>query len=123
MSAKYRSRMSLLTGSRARFRGVCHNHSEVDGGATAEGLADDRGTDHARGVCQGYRGGAGDSSAHSEPRVAAGRRPAARTSKLEPYKPMVNRLLDERVWNARVILREIQAAGYQGGASMLRAYI
>ena len=52
-----------------------------------------------------------------------GRRPAARTSRLEPYKPTVDRLLGEGVWNARVILREIQAAGYQGGASMLRAYI
>lgn len=53
----------------------------------------------------------------------ARRRPAARTSKLEPYKPMVDRLLGEGVWNARVIERELQAAGYQGGASMLRAYI
>ena len=52
-----------------------------------------------------------------------GRRPAARTSKLEPYQPTVDRLLSEGVWNARVILRELQAAGYQGGASMLRAYI
>jgi transposase len=52
-----------------------------------------------------------------------GRRPAARTSKLEPYQPMVDRLLCAGVWNARVILRELQAAGYQGGASMLRAYI
>ena len=52
-----------------------------------------------------------------------GRRPAARTSKLEPYQPMVDRLLGAGVWNARVILRELQAAGYQGGASMLRAYI
>jgi transposase len=52
-----------------------------------------------------------------------GRRAAARTSKLEPYQPVVDRLLGEGVWNARVILRELQAAGYQGGASMLRAYI
>jgi transposase len=52
-----------------------------------------------------------------------GRRPAARTSKLEPYQPVVDRLLGAGVWNARVILRELQAAGYQGRASMLRAYI
>jgi transposase len=46
-----------------------------------------------------------------------------RESKLEPYKPLVDRLLQEGVWNAVVILREIQAAGYSGGYTMLRAYI
>lgn len=63
-----------------------------------------------------------------ESRVAAGRstagqRPAARKSKLDPsYKPMVDRLLGEGVWNAQVILREIQAAGYRGKRSILRNY-
>lgn len=33
--------MSLLTGRRATFRGVCHNDSEVEGGAAEEGLAND----------------------------------------------------------------------------------
>ena len=32
-------------------------------------------------------------------------------SKLEPYKPIIDRLLSEGVWNAVVILREIQAEG------------
>jgi hypothetical protein len=32
-----------------------------------------------------------------------------KTSKLEPYKPMIDRLLSEGVWNAVVILREVQA--------------
>ena len=41
-------------------------------------------------------------------------RPARRKSKLDPYKPIVDRLLGEGVWNAHVILREIQAAGYRG---------
>ena len=53
----------------------------------------------------------------------SGRRPTARGSKLDAYKPTVDRLLAEGVWNARVIFREIQAAGYQGGESILRAYI
>jgi transposase len=44
-------------------------------------------------------------------------------SKLEPYKPKIDRLLAEAVWNARVILREIQADGYSGGYTMLRQYI
>jgi len=46
-----------------------------------------------------------------------------RVSKLDAYKPTVDRLLTEGVWNAVVILREIQAAGYTGGYTMLRAYI
>jgi transposase len=53
----------------------------------------------------------------------SGRRPAARGSKLDAYKPMVDQLLGQGVWNARVIFREIQAAGNQGGESILRAYI
>lgn len=43
--------------------------------------------------------------------------------KLEPYQPKIDRLLSEGVWNARVILREIQAEGYTGGYTMLRQYI
>lgn len=46
-----------------------------------------------------------------------------RGSKLDPYKPTVDRLLSEGVWNAMVILRELQAEGYPGGISILREYI
>jgi len=46
-----------------------------------------------------------------------------RPSKLEPYKPTVDRLLSEGVWNAVVIMREIQAEGYAGGYTMVRQYI
>jgi transposase len=48
---------------------------------------------------------------------------AKRGSKLDPYKGQVNRLLAEGVWNAVVILREIQAEGYAGGITILRDYI
>jgi IS30 family transposase len=37
-----------------------------------------------------------------------------RVRKLDPYKSTVDRLLSEGVWNAVVILREIQAEGYSG---------
>ena len=50
-------------------------------------------------------------------------RPLARQSKLDRYKPEIDRLLAAGVWNAAVILREIQAQGYQGQASILRDYI
>lgn len=46
-----------------------------------------------------------------------------RVSKLEAYKPTIDRLLSEGVWNAVVILREIEAEGYGGGYTMLRQYI
>jgi len=44
-------------------------------------------------------------------------------SKLEPYKKTIDRLLSENVWNAQVILREIQAEGYTGGYTIVRDYI
>jgi len=47
----------------------------------------------------------------------------SRSSKLDPYKPQIDRLLAEGVWNAVVILREIQAQGYEGGSTILRGYI
>ena len=53
----------------------------------------------------------------------AGRRPAARHSKLDAYKPEVDRLLAAGVWNAVVILRELQQRGYSGQVSILRDYI
>lgn len=52
-----------------------------------------------------------------------GQRGRDRTSKLDPHKPTVDRLLSEGVWNAMVILREIEAEGYSGQASILRDYI
>jgi transposase len=47
----------------------------------------------------------------------------SRGSKLDPYKETVDRLLKENVWNAMVILREIQAEGYAGGITVLREYM
>ena len=46
-----------------------------------------------------------------------------RGSKLDAHKGKVDQLLSEGVWNARVILREIQANGYEGGYSILLEYI
>lgn len=46
-----------------------------------------------------------------------------RGSKLEPYKPKIDKLLSENVWNAMVILREIQAEGYKGEETLVRQYI
>lgn len=46
-----------------------------------------------------------------------------RGSKLDPYKPTIDRLLAEGVWNGVVILREIRAQGYDGGHTILRDYI
>jgi transposase len=54
---------------------------------------------------------------------APARQGRRRGSKLDPYKPTVDRLLADGVWNAVVILREIQAEGYTGGMTILREYV
>lgn len=46
-----------------------------------------------------------------------------RGSRLDPFKPEIDRLLAEGVWNAVVILREIQAKGYAGSCTTLKDYI
>lgn len=53
----------------------------------------------------------------------SGKRPGARGSVLDPYKPQVDKLLEEGVWNAVVIWRLLQEQGYPGGVSILRDYI
>jgi hypothetical protein len=52
-----------------------------------------------------------------------GRPRSGRQSKLDPYKTAIDGLLAAGVWNAVVILREIQEQGYDGRASILRDYI
>jgi transposase len=44
-------------------------------------------------------------------------------SKLDAYRAKIDRLVSEGVWNAKVILREIQADGYSGGYTILRQYL
>lgn len=46
-----------------------------------------------------------------------------RKSLVDPYRPQIDALLNEGVWTAQVILRELQTAGYAGGVSTLRGYI
>ena len=45
------------------------------------------------------------------------RKSGVRVSKLEAFKPMVNGLIAENVWNAEVIFAEIREQGYSGGIS------
>src|SRR5690554_3180583 len=46
-----------------------------------------------------------------------------RASKLDPYKPIIDQLLADNVWNAEVIFQLIREQGYQGGSTMVRMYI
>lgn len=46
-----------------------------------------------------------------------------RGSRLDAFKPQVDALLAEGVWNAVVIYRELQARGYTGRLSILRDYL
>jgi len=54
---------------------------------------------------------------------APGARGGRRGSLLDPYRPVVDQLLAEGVWNAVVLLRELHAQGYPGGLSILRDYV
>ena len=47
----------------------------------------------------------------------------ARRSVLDPYRAHIDQLLAQGVWNAVVILRELQAQGYAGEISIVRDYI
>jgi transposase len=51
------------------------------------------------------------------------RKRAKRGSKLDGYQARIEQLLSEGVWNAKVLLRELEADGYTGGYSILREYI
>lgn len=51
------------------------------------------------------------------------RRPGRRGSKLDPFKPMIDRFLAEDVWNAEVIYQALHAAGYNGSRSLLWDHI
>jgi transposase len=46
-----------------------------------------------------------------------------RKSMLDTYKPQVDQLLKEGVWNAVVICQKLKEKGYGGGVSILRDYI
>jgi len=43
--------------------------------------------------------------------------------KVRPYAEAIHRMLGEGVWNAKVILREVQALGYAGSYTTLKAYV
>jgi len=43
--------------------------------------------------------------------------------KVQPYAEAIHRLLAAGVWNAKVILREIQVLGYAGSYTTLKAYV
>jgi transposase len=46
-----------------------------------------------------------------------------RPSKLTPYTPYLAERLQAGVWNARVLLRELQERGYAGGYTILKDYL
>jgi transposase len=52
------------------------------------------------------------------------RRPARRKSKLDPFKPTIQRWLERYPYSATQILQRLQAEeGYQGGFSILKDYV
>jgi hypothetical protein len=63
-----------------------------------------------------------DGPADAAPGRAAGGT-AGEVVSLDPYRPVIDQLLGGGVWNAVVLLRELQAKGYGGGISILRDYV
>jgi transposase len=55
-----------------------------------------------------------------EPRAATR---AARPSKLDPYKAYIEERLNDGVWNAAVLLRELWERGYTGRYTILKDYL
>lgn len=47
----------------------------------------------------------------------------ARPSKLEPYKPVIQKLVGEDGLTAVLVLKQIRALGYPGGSSILKTYV
>lgn len=52
-----------------------------------------------------------------------GKRPKARRSKLDPYKPFIDEETRNGVWNAEVILFKLRRRGYEGGITLVKDYI
>ena len=52
-----------------------------------------------------------------------GKRPNARGSILDPYKPFIDEETRNDVWNAEVILFKLKNQGYEGGATLVKDYI
>lgn len=48
---------------------------------------------------------------------------APRESKLTPFVPYLERRLQEGVWNAQVLLRELTDRGYTGGYTLVKEYL
>jgi transposase len=55
--------------------------------------------------------------------VPAGKPGRPRGSKLDGYKPLVDQMLSDGVWNGEVILRAIRKEGYAGSMTILGDYI
>lgn len=53
----------------------------------------------------------------------SGKRPGARRSILDPFKPAIDSMLQEGIWNGMVVLRKLQDLGYSGKATIVRDYI
>lgn len=51
------------------------------------------------------------------------RKKASRPSKLDAYKPQIQRMLDQHPYTGEQILREIRKSGYPGGRSILQEYL
>lgn len=46
-----------------------------------------------------------------------------RSSKLDPFKPLLHQYMDQGIYNCEVLFRLLQEQGYQGGRTILKDYV
>jgi transposase len=57
------------------------------------------------------------------PAPKTGRRKAPRTSKLDPYRQVIDQYIQQDIWNGEVIFQKLRELGYTGGSTLVRMYI
>ncbi len=59
----------------------------------------------------------------AQPAAPHGLKGRHKPSKLDAYKPLIHELLGQGIYNCVVLLERLQAAGYDGGISILKDYV
>lgn len=57
------------------------------------------------------------------PAPNTGRRKVPRTSKLDPFRSIIDQYIQQDIWNAEVIFQKIRELGYTGGSTLVRMYV
>ena len=59
----------------------------------------------------------------SQPKTEHGLKGRTRPSKLDPFKPKINEMLENGIFNCVVILERLKGMGYTGGITIIKDYV